>query len=45
LRIDGEPEVPDCRPSPMQGNDRMPRFFLEHILVLARTHEMHEIYS
>ena len=20
LRIDGEPEVPDCRPSPMQGS-------------------------
>ena len=25
LRIEGEPEVPDCRPSPMQGRDRMPR--------------------
>src|SRR3954466_15772246 len=24
LRIDGEPEVPDCRPSPMHGNDVMP---------------------
>src|SRR5215469_15497821 len=25
LRIDGEPDVPDCRPSPMQGSERMPR--------------------
>ena len=25
LRIDGEPEVPDCRPSPMQGSEVMPR--------------------
>jgi hypothetical protein len=24
LRIDGEPEVPDWRPSPMQGSERMP---------------------
>ena len=24
LRIDGEPEVPDCRPSPMHGSDVMP---------------------
>jgi hypothetical protein len=24
LRIDGEPDVPDCRPSPMHGNDVMP---------------------
>ena len=24
FRIDGEPEVPDCRPSPMQGNSVMP---------------------
>ena len=24
LRIDGEPEVPDCRPSPMQGSAVMP---------------------
>ena len=21
LRIEGEPDVPDCRPSPMQGSD------------------------
>ena len=26
LRIDGEPEVPDWRPSPMQGSDVMPFF-------------------
>src|SRR5262249_4818014 len=26
LRIDGEPEVPDWRPSPMQGSDMMPFF-------------------
>ena len=25
LRIEGEPEVPDCRPSPMQGREVMPR--------------------
>ena len=25
FRIEGEPEVPDWRPSPMQGRDRMPR--------------------
>jgi len=25
LRIDGEPEVPDCRPSPMHGREVMPR--------------------
>ena len=24
FRIDGEPDVPDCRPSPMQGSDVMP---------------------
>src|ERR1700674_196446 len=24
LRIDGVPDVPDCRPSPMQGRDLMP---------------------
>ena len=24
LRIDGDAEVPDCRPSPMQGNDARP---------------------
>ena len=24
LRIDGEPDVPDCRPSPMQGSAWMP---------------------
>ena len=24
LRIEGEPEVPDCRPSPMQGSAWMP---------------------
>ena len=24
LRIDGEPDVPDCRPSPMQGSEVMP---------------------
>ena len=24
LRIDGEPEVPDWRPSPMQGRESMP---------------------
>ena len=24
LRIDGEPDVPDCRPSPMQGRAVMP---------------------
>ena len=26
LRIEGEPDVPDCRPSPMQGSSLMPRF-------------------
>ncbi len=26
LRIDGEPDVPDWRPSPMQGSEWMPRF-------------------
>ena len=25
FRIEGEPDVPDCRPSPMQGSDVMPR--------------------
>ena len=25
LRIDGEPDVPDWRPSPMQGSEVMPR--------------------
>src|SRR6266700_1356857 len=25
LRIDGEPDVPDWRPSPMQGREWMPR--------------------
>ena len=25
LRIDGDPDVPDWRPSPMQGSDVMPR--------------------
>jgi hypothetical protein len=24
FRIDGDPDVPDCRPSPMQGSDVMP---------------------
>jgi len=24
LRIDGEPDVPDCRPSPMQASDVTP---------------------
>ena len=26
FRIEGEPEVPDWRPSPMQGSSVMPRF-------------------
>jgi hypothetical protein len=24
LRIDGEPDVPDCRPSPIQASELMP---------------------
>src|SRR5689334_24317415 len=26
LRIEGDPEVPDCRPSPMQGSECTPFF-------------------
>ena len=26
FRIDGEPDVPDCRPSPIVGSVVMPRF-------------------